>query len=498
MKRVFSILFAVALVLGLSLVATAPVVAATIINVPGDYTTIQAAINAASPGDTIVVAAGTYDYNTEGHPAPSGLIKVTKGVTIKAADGVRPVIDGTGFDGVFKIHPSALNPGDTVIIEGFEIIGDSVTDIAVTMQGCFDVTPATVIIRDNYFHGMNAGIDFWGAGAYLPSGWTSAVAGVQITDNKFYALGEDGVTQGFGVMIEDPANWATAGNTYAALVEGNEFYDIYDGSSDPGVGIVIPRANDAHEAANAYMAANSFSTVSIGVAITDGDVSDARITNNNFDCSTGVYVMSIDNGPVDARYNWWGADDGPGTVGTGSGAYVSNNVDYVPWACKPTTGGLAYLTPSGGMIEDLTPVSPPAGAPVAFPYGMFSFTITGLTPGGGGYVTITVELPGPVPVGSRWWKYQGGSWYSLPIDDDDGDNVITVTLHDGALHEDTDGSSTNGEITDPGGPSGGAVGWETYAVSKARVLLPWIALFAAIMAGASLLVLKRRRTKARV
>ena len=37
------------------------------------------------------------------------------------------------------------------------------------------------------------------------------------------------------------------------------------------------------------------------------------------------------------------------------------------------------------------------------------------------------------------------------------------------------------------------VGWETHPINKVRVLLPWIALFAAIMAGASLLVLRRRR-----
>jgi len=40
-----------------------------------------------------------------------------------------------------------------------------------------------------------------------------------------------------------------------------------------------------------------------------------------------------------------------------------------------------------------------------------------------------------------------------------------------------------------------SVGWETYPISKGRVLLPWIALLAAVMAGASLLVLRRRQTK---
>jgi hypothetical protein len=43
------------------------------------------------------------------------------------------------------------------------------------------------------------------------------------------------------------------------------------------------------------------------------------------------------------------------------------------------------------------------------------------------------------------------------------------------------------------GAGSGPVGWETRPVSKLRVLLPWIALVAAIIAGVSLLVLRRRR-----
>jgi hypothetical protein len=39
------------------------------------------------------------------------------------------------------------------------------------------------------------------------------------------------------------------------------------------------------------------------------------------------------------------------------------------------------------------------------------------------------------------------------------------------------------------------VGWEVYPANRARVLLPWIALLAALVAGTSLVVLRRRRAR---
>jgi hypothetical protein len=238
------------------------------------------------------------------------------------------------------------------------------------------------------------------------------------------------------------------------------------------------------------------------------DLSGVHINRNNIYGNTqfGVWAEPDNTGTADAENNWWGNDSGPSGAGSGSGDAVSTNVDYDPWtgeayaptkSVTPTTGGTAYFTTDNGNVVDLTAVPPPAGAPagVTFPYGMFEFTICCMN---GSTATLSITLPGSVPIGTKWYKYNGGLWSPLPIGDDNGDNFITVTLQDNVSPDDED--TIVGQITDQGGPGypgagAVAVGWDTYPISKVRVLLPWIGLLAAIMAGVSLLAARRRRAQ---
>lgn len=49
-------------------------------------------------------------------------------------------------------------------------------------------------------------------------------------------------------------------------------------------------------------------------------------------CSSNNYAISNEALElIDARYNWWGHPSGPSGAGQGSGAAVSDNVDYRPW-----------------------------------------------------------------------------------------------------------------------------------------------------------------------
>lgn len=113
------LLVATALLLSLA-VQAAPASAATL-NVPGDHPTIQAAIDAASPGDTINVAAGTY---TEQILIQKSLTLVGAGeaTTIIRAPAARAgsVIEGTNtWDYIVAAYPSSGTID--VEIQGFTI-----------------------------------------------------------------------------------------------------------------------------------------------------------------------------------------------------------------------------------------------------------------------------------------------------------------------------------------------------------------------------------------
>jgi hypothetical protein len=197
----------------------------------------------------------------------------------------------------------------------------------------------------------------------------------------------------------------------------------------------------------------------------------------------GVYSMTL--GDIFAY--WWpfyGEDVG----------FVGKVMVGQQCTATSTGTGTACLTASNGTIEDLQAVPAPSPLPhgVRLPHGMFTFKITGLTPGQS--VTFTAEFPDPIPTHWVWWKYHNNTWSRVPITRTTDPRIITFTLTDNVPPGDED--SILGQITDQGGPGEpGAVGWETYPVSKVRVLLPWIALFAAIAAGVSLLVLRRRRAQ---
>jgi hypothetical protein len=324
-----------------SVIITTPNVCASPaeIHVPTDYSTIQAAINAANPGDTIIVHDGTYTEN----------LVINKILTIKAAS--HPIIDGGATGDCISV--SANN----VVIMGFEI-RNGYNGITGETSGS---TFADNIIHDNLnIPGYaGAGILLWGdndnnvitrnkiydndrQGIFIGHSDIAKIStGNSITYNVIYNNGLYRYANGpdaseYGIQL-----WNGDNN----LIERNEIYDHDDWFPSPGFdfaqGIYLFDSNGNEIKCN-YLHDNNY-----GVGIwRPGRAAGANHINcNNIVGNTGYGVRTFDGPPsVDAENNFWGSASGPTHPSNpaGTGDKVSDNVDFDPWlrswACPPVGG----------------------------------------------------------------------------------------------------------------------------------------------------------------
>jgi hypothetical protein len=85
-----------------------------VLNVPADYSNIQAALTAANATDTVLVQPGTYTENII-WPETNG-IKL-----ISAGDSSNTIIDGGGVSSVIYMNPQSATIDTTTLIQGFKI-----------------------------------------------------------------------------------------------------------------------------------------------------------------------------------------------------------------------------------------------------------------------------------------------------------------------------------------------------------------------------------------
>lgn len=247
--------------------------------VPDDYPLIQDAINAASPGDTIIVHPGTYVENID---------FAGKAIHLKSSGGaVLTVIDGNSSGSVVNF---STNEDRQSILEGFTVTNGTGNTIMYTPYGggikCTGSSPTIKgnIIRDN------TAVDIWllsgyGAGIYSTGG-APLITGNIIRDNG-------ALESGGGVYA----------NTSAEIVSNL----IFSNSAHHGGGIY---GKDTVLIANNMIydnVASDFDGEGAGIECDDNVTIDGNtICNNRTPVSTGAGIRCSGTGVVITNTIVWG------------------------------------------------------------------------------------------------------------------------------------------------------------------------------------------------
>jgi len=302
---------------------------------PADFSTIQAAVDAASPDDTIIVGAGTY-YEEVNIDKPLTLLGEDRDTTIIDAGGVRwGAIDITA-DYVKVSGFTLRNRGESYQDQGISIVTDFFTakgghrcEISGNKVDAENVgiriynlrTQGHNLIKDNIITGDWNGIS-------LEYAKSNTVRGNTITG----ASGSSGIAIGIG----------SNDNT----IEGNTISD-----SKHGITMVASQGGVSGN----HIRCNTITRCERGIWWMMNSANTIEYNNIFGNAPYNLYAKASygSSFPAVAENNWWGSDppDAEKFVG---------DVDYNPWLTEPAVCNQPPVADAGG------PYSGYVGAPITF------------------------------------------------------------------------------------------------------------------------------------
>ena len=330
--------FAVMVLMSMVLIGTA---SAADIYVPDNYTTIQAAIDAASSSDTINVAAGTYYED--------GQIVIDKDLTIVGADKATTIIKpnhdttvgSSQSDAWIYVSPDVTFTLSEVTLDGTDLTG-TLRIINHAIQSCGELTVEDCIIK-------NIKADtYYGRGIVISAGESNTIARCEFSEIQRIGIHIRGSVEPTDPIayIEDctyvgkgEGDWLDYGIEFggggSGTVEGCDISDCtgvtsVDDSTSAGI-----LATDYWGPGTSATVVNSTITGNTdGIAVGYADDDATVLTAYCNDISGNEYgILNVGTVEVDAENNWWGDASGPVHITNpdGTGNMVSDNVDYSPW-----------------------------------------------------------------------------------------------------------------------------------------------------------------------
>jgi len=443
-KKLFSIIFALVLVVSLGLVTATPVLA-DVIDVPGDYDTIQEAIDAASNGDTILVAAGLYEVNVEIDKSLT-LKGAQAGVDARNRNGPETIIEpdeGTGIRIITDEDQWVVVDGLTVrnaehgIATPEPTMADDITvrNVRVLNPTEFGISPTFTVTTTVEYCYVEGAIQAINAGALVPFDPTVATfRNNEIVNSQFGFTGylKDSLIEGNLVRDFATEGVGISGQFVNTEIKNNTVTGYVDGA-----GMTFEEHYGRDLSANVNVEGNTFTGNDLGIYVFDTQTTLTGITANfnNIAGNSRYGVWNQGGETLDATKNWWGSAGGPGGAGHGGGDDISTKVLYSPWlGAELGTEPMTWRLDTTSSIQDTIDAAD-TGDTIIVNAGEYREDLNidkSLTLQSAGGVEVTA-ITGSVSIElDAEMVFLGGDNVGFTVDADDGDFALWLSIDNGS------------------------------------------------------------------
>jgi len=263
-----------------------------VLNVPADYSSIQAGLTAANATDTVLVQPGTYTENIF-WPETNG-IKL-----ISAGDSSNTIIDGGGVSSVIYMNPQSATIDTTTLIQGFKITnGGNVSKGGGILL--YNVSPKLIGLS---IFNNNTTFDWpnrMGGGIYMTNS-NPILTDVSIENNSSWQGG------GLALYSSNPTLTNVKINNNYGNSGGSEGGGMYVNESSPILNNVLIKSNSASYGAGIHISYNSnpiLTNISVednsasneggGITVLSSaiNITNALIKGNSAHNAGGMYIAS--------------------------------------------------------------------------------------------------------------------------------------------------------------------------------------------------------------
>lgn len=427
------------------------------------YSTIQAAVNAASSGDTVDVAPGTY----------SETVSVSTPLTI---NGAQAGVAGASTSGTQRSGSESTVKEFNITSSNVTINGFSLNNAGTQVNITSSTTLSGINIENNVFSGYSSvGMPTYDAGNltiqnnYFTSPASSSEPmqikassvqggcnGTTVKNNVFnYATNNGSADINFSCTGSNSSNVTVSGNTDLGNTGGTSFVS-FAGFSD-GINVTNNTVTNMSGSAVFFWGGVTGSATISGNSITSGSsnavsiqdmgasygtnsgtftVENNDLSGNSFGVKVGSGALS-GSGSVNAAQNYWGSGVNPSTL-------VSSGVTYAPYYLDSAKTILSTGDSLTGLSLSSGTLSP------TFSSGTTSYTaavansVSSVTP------TYTSSTGSTVTINSVWSNLAVGSnTATLTVQSADGtaSQTYTVTITRAAATQTVPDSSGSATVT---------------------------------------------------